>query len=60
MFASLRELHRQAALYSVGKNMSLNEFVRFAIDFTQARASGPGGAMQVLFCITLLLPALMN
>jgi predicted HicB family RNase H-like nuclease len=40
------ELHRQATLYSAAKNMSLNEFVRFAIDFTLSRASGPGGAMQ--------------
>jgi len=53
------ELHRQATLYSAAKNMSLNEFVRFAIDFTLTRASGPGGAMQVLLCVTLLLPALM-
>jgi predicted HicB family RNase H-like nuclease len=40
------ELHRQATLYSAAKNMSLNEFVRLAIDFTLARASGPGGAVQ--------------
>ena len=40
------ELHRQATLYSAAKNMSLNEFVRFAIDFTLSRASGPGGAVQ--------------
>lgn len=26
------ELHRQAALVSAGKNMSLNDFVRYAID----------------------------
>jgi len=32
------ELHKQAALFSATKNMSLNEFVRFAIDFTLNKA----------------------
>jgi len=33
------ELHRQAALFSAVKNMSLNDFVRYAIDFTLAKAA---------------------
>lgn len=34
------ELHRQAALVSAGKNMSLNDFVRYAIDLAVSKATG--------------------
>jgi predicted HicB family RNase H-like nuclease len=54
------ELHRQAALFSATKKMSLNDFVRFAIDFTLTRAASPDvGKPILLFCITILLPALI-
>src|SRR5450631_2254778 len=33
-----QELHRQAAITSAKKNMSLNDFVRYAIDFTLTRS----------------------
>lgn len=35
------ELHREAANYSATKNMSLNEFVRLAIDFTLRKSTDP-------------------
>jgi predicted HicB family RNase H-like nuclease len=38
-------LHREAAIYSARKNMSLNDFVRFAIDFVLTKAGEPGGKM---------------
>ena len=34
------ELHRQAALASAGKNMSLNDFVRYAIDLAVSKTVG--------------------
>ena len=37
------ELHREAANYSAVKDMSLNDFVRFAIDFTLRKAGDPNG-----------------
>ena len=33
-----QELHRQAAITSALKNMSLNDFVRYAIDFTLSKS----------------------
>ncbi len=33
-----QDLHRQAAIASSLKNMSLNDFVRFAIDFTLSKS----------------------
>ena len=52
------ELHRQAALFSATKKMSLNDFVRFAIDFTLTRSASPDGNIQIiLLCIMILLPA---
>lgn len=52
------ELHRKAAFFSAAKNMSLNEFVRFAIDFTLARAALPDSKSQtLLLCISIFLPA---
>jgi len=33
------ELHRQAALVSAGKNMSLNDFVRYAIDLALSKTT---------------------
>jgi len=35
-----QELHRQAAITSAQKNMSLNDFVRYAIDFTLSKSEG--------------------
>jgi predicted HicB family RNase H-like nuclease len=34
------DLHRQAAIHSAKKNMSLNDFVRYAIDFTLSKYNG--------------------
>lgn len=34
------ELHREAALQASIKNMSLNDFVRFAIDYTLSKTRG--------------------
>lgn len=31
------DLHKQAAIYSSSKNMSLNDFVRYAIDFALSK-----------------------
>jgi predicted HicB family RNase H-like nuclease len=54
------DLHRQAALYSAAKNMSLNDFVRFAIDFTLTRGPALGGTLPaIIFCITCLLTAVL-
>lgn len=40
-----QELHRLAAITSAKKNMSLNDFVRYAIDFTLSRSGDiPGRA----------------
>lgn len=33
-----QDLHRQAAIQSAKQNMSLNDFVRYAIDFTLSRS----------------------
>jgi len=33
-----QDLHRQAAIHSAQKNMSLNDFVRYAIDFTPTKS----------------------
>ncbi|MGC4100780.1 type II toxin-antitoxin system HicB family antitoxin [Ferruginibacter sp.] len=40
------ELHRQAAIVSALKNMSLNDFVRYAIDFTITKTADPGGTIR--------------
>jgi predicted HicB family RNase H-like nuclease len=54
------ELHRKAALYSAIKKMSLNDFVRYAIDYTLTRAADPGsGTPALIFCIVILLPAFL-
>ena len=34
------ELHRKASLYAAVKNISLNDFVRHAIDFTLSKKAG--------------------
>ena len=41
------DLHRQAALFSAVKNMSLNDFVRYAIDFTLTKAAENGSPIRV-------------
>ena len=54
------ELHRKAVLYSAIKKMSLNDFVRYAIEYTLTRATDPGGgAPALIFCLAILLPALL-
>lgn len=53
------ELHRQAALVSAGKNMSLNDFVRYAIDLAVNKTSGHRTLDAMLICMTFVLPALL-
>ncbi|HEY1018003.1 MAG TPA: type II toxin-antitoxin system HicB family antitoxin [Sediminibacterium sp.] len=53
------ELHRQAALVSAGKNMSLNDFVRYAIDLALSKTTNHRTLDAMLLCITLVLPAFM-
>ena len=42
------DLHRQAAIQSALKNMSLNDFVRYAIDFTLSQATDSGRKFKAL------------
>lgn len=42
------ELHRQAAIQSALKNMSLNDFVRYAIDFTLSHATDSSRKFKTL------------
>ncbi len=51
------ELHRQAARYATMKNMSLNDFVRYAIDSVVAKASDIRTTGFILFYMALLTPA---
>ncbi len=53
------ELHKQAANYSAIKKMSLNDFVRFAIDFTIHKAADPGNFRTICILMTVLLPAFL-
>jgi predicted HicB family RNase H-like nuclease len=54
-----QELHRQAAITSAKKNMSLNDFVRYAIDFTLARSGDiPRTTKTILVIVSILIPAL--
>ena len=53
------ELHRQAALVSAGKNMSLNDFVRYAIDLAVSKTIGHRTLDTMLLYITLVVPAFM-
>lgn len=53
------ELHKQAALVSAGKNMTLNDFVRYAIDMAVSKTTNHRSLDAMLFCITLVLPAFM-
>jgi len=54
------ELHRQAAIVSALKNMSLNDFVRYAIDYTITKTSDPGSVIHsTLMLIALIIPALL-
>ena len=52
------ELHRQAARYATLKKMTLNDFVRHAIDIVISKASDTRTTNFILFCLTLLTPAL--
>ena len=53
------ELHRQAAIHSALKNISLNDFVRQAIDSTLSRINDPDRKLKsILFIIALLIPVL--
>jgi predicted HicB family RNase H-like nuclease len=53
------ELHRQAALVSAGKNMSLNDFVRYAINLAVTKTTGNRPLDALLICVTFILPAFM-
>jgi predicted HicB family RNase H-like nuclease len=52
------ELHRQAALVSAGKNMSLNDFVRYAIDLAVNKTADHRTIDVMILCLTLVMPAL--
>lgn len=52
------ELHRQAALQAALKKMTLNDFVRQAIDAMVSKPADTRTASFVLFIATILLPAL--
>lgn len=53
------ELHRQAARYATLKKMTLNDFVRQAIDNMLSKPPDTQTMNFILFCITLLTPALV-
>jgi predicted HicB family RNase H-like nuclease len=54
------ELHREAANYSVIRNMSLNDFVRYAIDFTLRKSTDPPKNIRTLvILLVILLPGLL-
>jgi predicted HicB family RNase H-like nuclease len=50
-------LHKQAALQAASQNMSLNDFVRLAIDYTLKRAPDIG-SYQILLALLTIIPAL--
>lgn len=52
------ELHRQAARYATLKKMTLNDFVRHAIDSMVSKAPDTRTTNFILFFTTILLPAL--
>ena len=52
------ELHRQAARHAILKNMTLNEFVRHAIDSLVSKPPDTRTSNFILFFATILLPAL--
>lgn len=52
------ELHRQAARHATLKKMTLNDFVRHAIDSVISKAPDTRTTNFILFCLTLLTPAL--
>lgn len=51
------ELHREAARHAALKNMSLNDFVRYAIDYLIHKAPDTRTSHLFIFC-AILLPAL--
>jgi|ERR1019366_312327 predicted HicB family RNase H-like nuclease len=56
------ELHRQAALIAIMKNMSLNDFVRFAIDNTVLKISDPDKRKKIqtlLIFLAIISPAFL-
>ncbi len=53
------ELHRKAAIVSAIKDMSLNDFVRYAIDFTLNQSDEVRTIKSTIFLIVLLMPALL-
>ena len=52
------ELHRQAARYAILKKMTLNDFVRHAIDTVLSKPPDIRTTNFILFFATLLIPAL--
>jgi predicted HicB family RNase H-like nuclease len=54
-----QDLHRQAAINAAKKNMSLNDFVRYAIDYTLSRSGDiPRTAKTILILLGIMIPAL--
>lgn len=52
------ELHRKAAQYAILRNMSLNEFVKQAIDQVLRKPPDIQTTQLIIFGLTVLLPAL--
>jgi predicted HicB family RNase H-like nuclease len=52
------ELHRDAARYAALKNISLNDFVRQAIDYVLTKGADPQTSRNLLTLVILLTPAL--
>jgi predicted HicB family RNase H-like nuclease len=51
------ELHRKAALVSSIKNMSLNDFVKYALDFALKHTDEIRNIKTLLLLLTILTPA---
>ena len=53
-----QDLHRQAAIQSAQQNMSLNDFVRYAIDFTLSHSRDMRKSFKILLpLLGIILPA---
>jgi predicted HicB family RNase H-like nuclease len=53
------EMHKEAARYATAKNMSLNDFVRYAIATMLKKPPDRSITNMLLFCITSLGPVLL-
>ena len=52
------DLHKQAVIQAASKNMSLNDFVRLAIDYTIRRAPDIESQSFLILLIMIIIPAL--